>query len=69
MDHEVRFVVGMLGDSWAGNDEENWFGLLDLCFERFESESEESEFSPINIRSHYCDSRKAFVTRDRKSVV
>ncbi|WP_413525489.1 hypothetical protein [Photobacterium phosphoreum] len=66
MDHEVRFVVGMLGDSWAGNDEENWFGLLDLGFERFESESEESEFSPINIRSHYCDSRKAFVTRNFK---
>lgn len=66
MDHEVRLVVGVLGDSWAGNDEEDWFGLLELGFERFESETGEPEFAPINIQSHYCDSKKAFVTRNFK---
>ncbi|CAM3147632.1 AAA family ATPase [Vibrio rarus] len=68
MDNEVRLVVGVLGDSWAGNDEEDWYGLLEVAFEKFENDLGESEFFPINVKRHYCDSKKAFVTRNFKSL-
>lgn len=72
METEIRFVVGVLGDSWAGNDEDDWFGLLDLGFERFEVDPKnapgEYEYSPINSKQFYCESKKAFVTRNFKSL-
>lgn len=68
METEIRLVVGVLGDSWAGNDEDDWFGLLDLGFERFETDSGECEYSSLNSKEFYCESKKAFVTRNFKSL-
>jgi Sec-independent protein translocase protein TatA len=65
LDNDIRLVVGVLGDSWVGNHgEEDWFGLLDLGFERFDTGQGEYEYSPLNLKRFYCNSHKAFVTRN-----
>ncbi|SFP78064.1 hypothetical protein [Enterovibrio norvegicus] len=57
MSEGTRFVVGVLGESWSGNDEQDWFGLLDISFEKFDNNGE-AEFCPIN--------KKAYTVRVKK---
>jgi hypothetical protein len=68
METETRLVVGVLGESWAKNGDDDWVGVLDLGFERFETDSGEFEYSPINAKQFYCENKTTFVTRNFKSL-
>ncbi|KQA21280.1 hypothetical protein [Vibrio metoecus] len=59
---EVRYVIGTLGESWVEPAEGKTRGKLNVCMEEFYEQGGGKSYAQVNIREHFCDTEKVFIT-------